>query len=440
MIQCTEEQRAPIDAVMQGKSIFLTGPGGTGKSFILETLYKEYKATGKQIAITALTGCAAILLGPHAKTLHSWAGIGLGKAPVAELAKAIAYNKYKKKNWIHTDCLVIDEVSMMTPQLLETLDELGRRLRRRPAEVFGGIQIVFVGDFFQLPPVSKDTLQYAFQSPVWHQTVQRSFQLKTIHRQSEAEFHVILQEARAGALSPESYAKLAARKGEAWKGQIIRPTLLFTRNNDVNTINTSHLGKLKTDTVVFQAKTIAPPSCAKEDIAYKVQKLDKDAPYEAELELKIGAQVMLLINLDPAERLVNGSRGVVKSFGSDGYPLVLFKSSPHPVRIPPHTWESDEDSKCVVKREQIPLRLAYALTIHKAQGASLDSALVDIGRATFEYGQAYVALSRVRSLSALYVYDIDPAAFRVHPAVRQFYDELAARDGIEEAPLAFIDD
>jgi ATP-dependent DNA helicase PIF1 len=440
MIQCTEEQRAPINAVLEGKSIFLTGPGGTGKSFILETLYREYRATGKQIAITAMTGCAAILLGSHAKTLHSWAGIGLGKAPVDELAKSIAYNKYKKKNWVHTDCLVIDEVSMLTPQLLETLDEIGRRIRRRPAEVFGGLQIVFVGDFFQLPPVSKDgILQYAFQSPIWYQTVQRSFELKTIHRQSEAEFHVILQEARNGTLSEESYAKLAARKGNTWKGQIIRPTLLFTRNNDVNTINTSHIGKLKTDTVIFKAKTIAPPSCSADDIAYKVQKLDKDAPYEAELELKVGAQVMLLTNMDPAERLVNGSRGVVKAFGPDGYPLVMFKSAPYPIRIPPHTWESDEDSKCVVKREQIPLRLAYALTIHKAQGASLDSALVDIGKATFEYGQAYVALSRVRNLGALYVYDIDPAAFRVHPAVKQFYEELGTRELIEEAPLAFLD-
>jgi len=440
MEQCTEEQREPIRAVLDGKSIFLTGPGGTGKSFLLAALYKEYKATGRQIAVTALTGCAAILLGPHAKTLHSWAGIGLGKGPVDTLVKDIQYNKYKKKNWIHTDCLVIDEVSMLTPQLLEVLDEIGRRIRRRPTESFGGIQVVFVGDFFQLPPVSKDgVLQYAFQSPVWYKTVQRSFELKTIHRQSEAEFHTILQEARNGTLSAESYAKLEARKGEAWKGQIIRPTLLFTRNNDVKQINVSNLAKLKRDTVVFTAKTIAPPSCPKDDVAYKVQKLDKDAPYEAELELKIGAQVMLLTNMDAAERLVNGSRGVVKGFAEDGYPLVQFKTSPHPVRIAPHTWESDEDSKCVVKREQIPLRLAYALTIHKAQGASLDSALVDIGKATFEYGQAYVALSRVRSLGALYVYDIDPAAFRVHPAVRQFYEELGTRELIEEPPLAFLD-
>lgn len=434
-MDCTKEQREVIDAVMGGSSIFLTGAGGTGKSFLLQTLYREYTATGKTMAVTAMTGCAALLLQPiPAKTLHSWAGIGLGNGPFSTLVDNIVKNGRKKKTWRETDCLVIDEVSMMTPALLETLERIGSIVRggRRGGKSgpFGGLQIVCIGDFYQLPPVGT-AISYVFESPMWNKVIQKSFELKTIHRQKDDVFQDILRQARIGELSPEAQAVLLERKTMSWKGQPIRPTLLFTRNVDVDEINQRHLEKLTGEMKTFEAETmtasgrldkfIGVTSGPSDEINTLVSKLDKDAPYSVVTHLKVGAQVMLLTNLDQERGLVNGSRGVIKGFTPDGFPLVKFLTTPEPIVIRHHTWTTERD----IGRKQIPLRLAYALTIHKAQGMSLDSALIDVGPSTFEYGQAYVALSRVRSLDALYIYDFDPKSFRVHPAVKAFYQDDA---------------
>ena len=433
MDQCTEEQREAIDAALVGQSIFLTGPGGTGKSFLLKVLYDEFNKTGKKMAVTAMTGCAALLLGPHAKTLHSWAGIGLGRDPADVIISAISKNGKKKKNWRDSDCLVIDEVSMLTPDILQLLDTVGRSVRKNRDILFGGLQIIFVGDFYQLPPVG-DVAKFAFQSDIWKATVKKTVCLTKIHRQSDPVFQKILLEARQGELTDESCEILMTRKGLKLKGLQIRPTLLFTRNADVNAINTKELMKLESDKKVYKVSTASERDhaeyCGKKDFEklqndkpddsdYRIQKLDKDASYVTELHLKVGAQVMYLKNNSSDDfALVNGSRGVVTALRDDGV-MVQFISGLYFVKH--HIWQSDD----YVFRKQIPLRLAYALTIHKAQGASLDSAMVDIGPATFEYGQAYVALSRVRSLEALYVYDLDKRAFKVHSAVKEFYNSTS---------------
>lgn len=424
-----KEQKAAFDAVVAGDSIFITGPGGTGKSYLLQTLHSNFKGlTGKSLATTALTGCAALLLGPWAKTLHSWAGIGIGRLPAESIAKTIVTDSRKKKRWQQTNCLVIDEVSMLTPNLLEYLDQVGRIVRKCD-KPFGGLQVVFVGDFYQLPPVSKenDGLTFAFQSPLWSTVISKTVQLTEIIRQKDPVFQHILNEARTGSLSPESYAILESRKTMEWKRQEIKPTLLFTKNQDVSAINDAQLGKLTGEEHVFRAETTRAPRLPAEVLKTIVDKLDKDAPYELELCIKEKSQVMLLTNQDPAAGLVNGSRGIVTGFGKDGYPLVKFLNGPAlSVRIPPAAWSSDSEKEGDgVTREQIPLRLAYALTIHKAQGASLDSALIDVGPSTFEYGQAYVALSRVRSMEALYIFEISQRAFRAHPTVKAFYASLS---------------
>ena len=435
-----EEQRRAFDAVMAGRSVFITGPGGTGKSFLLQTIYANYKGrTGSQIAITALTGCAALLLGPWAKTLHSWSGIGLGRGSAEAAARSIALDSHKRKRWRTTTCLVIDEVSMLTPYLLEYLDTVGRHVRKCPGSPFGGLQLVFVGDFYQLPPVVKDVAlvpgeaerTFAFESPLWNEIVKEVIILRTILRQADPVFQAILNEARVGALSPESYAALEARKTMEWKRREIKPSLLFTKNQDVNTINSTQLGKLTSEEKIFLAKSQVPPRMQKHVADFLIEKLDRDAPYEVELRLKERAQVMLLVNMDPAAGLVNGSRGIVTGFSPlDGMPMVKFLNGPPTaVRIEPAAWKTDGGSDDeVVVREQIPLRLAYALTIHKSQGASLDSALVDIGPSVFEYGQAYVAISRVRSLDSLYVFEIHPKAFKVHPAVKAFYEAVEKQE------------
>jgi ATP-dependent DNA helicase PIF1 len=416
------EQKEAFDAIRAGESVFLTGPGGTGKTFLIDHIRNNL--AGKTIAVTALTGCAALLLGSDAKTIFSWAGIGIGKDSREKYVDQLRMMKHLSKRWRETDILIIDEVSMMTPELLELLEYLGRTVRptyrSSPSPLpFGGLQVVLVGDFLQLPPVEKGEQQFAFESPVWNQVVKRTIHLKRIYRQTDTAFQTILDEARTANLSAASYKILESRMNLPWKDELIKPTLLFTRRAAVDAINNNSLAKLTGETQTYKCKTL-PVKCAPSEVAKIVEKMDRDANYVVDLSLKVGAQVMLLKNLEPELGLVNGSRGVVVSFQEfpPYLPKVQFKDCTRIIK--PEIWASNHEPP--IQREQIPLRLAYALTIHKAQGASLDSALVDIGDSTFEYGQAYVALSRVRSLEGLYVHDLSPAAFRAHPTVKAFYE------------------
>ncbi len=421
----------------------MTGPGGTGKSYLIAKLLETLSPTMK-IAITAMTGCAALLLGggagsvkgrARAKTLHSWAGIGLGKEPVGELVKRIKKSGRALKDWVTTDLLIVDEVSMLTADLLEKLDTIGQHVRgsSRP---FGGIQVVFMGDFFQLPPVVRGTGEdvgkhFAFTSPRWNTVIERTVHLTEIVRQSDPVFQDLLNAVRKGELSPGHLEILEARKGLPWKDKEIRPTLLFSRRAEVDTINGANLKALEGQRVTWKARTVIDadaPSKALNledgDIMRAIELMDREAAYEPELTLAVGAQVMLVTNLDMDSGLVNGSRGVVVKFVGpevSPYPVVRFLNGREQT-IMEAGWEVDGFKG--IKRTQVPLRLAYAVTIHKAQGATLDCALIDIGMRTFEYGQAYVALSRVRSLDSLYVWDVNPKAVKAHPRVSEFYAGL----------------
>lgn len=478
-----------MDALVAGKNVFLTGGGGTGKSYLLNVIHrhlptKRTNAVGLpwRISTTALTGCAAVLLGSHAKTVHSWAAIGLGKGTAEELAASIKSRK-KAKFWNQTDLLIIDEISMMSAELFEKLSRIGQIIRKN-ARPFGGIQLLLVGDFFQLPPVirdlsgSKATPIFAFQTPTWSSAVDITIELQTIHRQRDDAFRKILTEARRGDMTPESIAALKARCGLKWQHLKIRPTLLFPRRAEVDRINEANLAALTSTHYTYKAgfqtgvpnskvKSL-PPGAVRQiirsdevmtyydgliglnehdpDFLREVEYMDRDAVYAGEVTLAADAQVMLLVNLDVESGLVNGSRGVVVGFLPESRaPIVEFLNG-EKRPIYPHTWLIEEYSSAERKifRAQTPLRLAYAVTIHKSQGASLDSALIDIGKNTFEYGQAYVALSRVRSLEALYIHAFEPKAVQAHPLVRDFYgsaDYVAAAGAsvatvpVEEDPL-----
>lgn len=444
----TEQQLSVINHLLEGENLFLTGGGGVGKSYLLSIIYTEFPGLKKRmyaaknpgsvaklprIQMCAMTGCAALLLGHKAKTLHSWAGIGLGKGSVSELYVKIRRNQKAMRNWLCTDLLIIDEISMMTAELLDKLNEIGKKVRSNK-KPFGGIQVLLVGDFFQLPPVNKsdDVTMFAFESEAWKEIVTSSIELTEIQRQKDLVFQRVLKEARVGALTKDSCEILSSYQGRDWKEHKIRPTLLFPRRAEVDMINDSNLRALTGRRYTYKARLVydgkIPEGFSESDEGFQraLQMFDSDAAYSKELELMLNAQVMLIANTDPDSGLVNGSRGVVVGFcPSTELPIVEFLNG---VKKPvgTHTWPIEDYE--FISRAQVPLRLAYAVTIHKSQGATLDSALVDIGSGVFEYGQAYVALSRVRNLEALYVYDFDSTAFKAHPKVKAFYKNLKVKE------------
>jgi ATP-dependent DNA helicase PIF1 len=450
----TREQLAVIDHLLENESLFLTGGGGVGKSYLLSVIYTEFPGLKKRqiaaknpgsvaklprIQMCAMTGCAALLLGHKAKTLHSWAGIGLGKGSVSELYVKIRRNQKSMRNWLCTDLLIIDEISMMTAELLDKLNEIGKKVRSNK-KPFGGIQVLLVGDFYQLPPVNKgdEVTKFAFESEAWKELITSSVELNEIQRQKDEDFQRVLKEARKGALTKESCELLSKYQGRDWKENKIRPTLLFPRRAEVDMINDSNLRALTGRRYTYKARLVydgkIPEGFSESNEGFQkaLQMFDSDAAYSKELELMLNAQVMLIANTDPDSGLVNGSRGIVVGFcPSTELPIVEFLNG---VKKPvgTHTWPIEDYE--FVSRAQVPLRLAYAVTIHKSQGSTLDSALVDIGSGVFEFGQAYVALSRVRSLDALYVYDFEPTAFKAHSKVKEFYKNLKVKE-IEDCDL-----
>lgn len=447
----TNEQLSVINLLLQDENIFLTGGGGVGKSYLLSAIYTEFPGLKRRLSkkknpelvsklpriqMCALTGCAALLLGHKAKTLHSWAGIGLGKESTEELYVKISRNRKAKRNWLCTDLLIIDEISMMTAELFDKLNSLAKKIRSNK-KPFGGIQLLIVGDFFQLPPVTKGSdMQFAFESESWSTAITSSVELTIIQRQKDEAFQKILKEARTGALTKESVKVLTERQGREWKENKIRPTLLFPRRAEVDMINDTNLKALQGRKYTYKARLVhdgkAPAAFTETDEAFQktLAIYDSGASYSKELVLILGAQVMLIANTAPNEGLVNGSRGIITGFCSySELPVVEFVNGAKKI-IGAHTWPIEDYE--FVSRSQIPLQLAFAVTTHKIQGATLDSALVDIGSGIFEYGQAYVALSRVRSLEALYVHDFDKTAFRAHPKVKEFYSKLVTKTDCED--------
>ena len=426
--------------ISEKRNMLITGPGGTGKS----TLIKKLTECQDNLNVTALTGCAALLLDCRAKTLHSWAGIGLGKDTLAKNIEHIKKKPHLKKRWTTARTLVIDEVSMLTPDLFERLDDIGRAIRKEPNRPFGGIHLVLVGDFCQLPPIAKDSsgdeieTRFVFESERWNKTITTTVLLNKIWRQKDPVYQGILSEVRMGKLSPESETILRSRMNTNWQDELIRPTLLFSRNFDVDRVNEKNLNAIVEPVHANSAQVVfdntrwvseghdgPAPDKTSDIVEFAIRKLKIDAPCVEQLELRKGAQVMLLTNTDIEAGLVNGSRGIVVDFviGSR-LPIVKFKRG-DPRTIEQCIWWSHEMPH--VGLMQVPLRVAYAITIHKSQGASIDSAIVDIGKSTFEYGQAYVALSRVRSLEGLHVYALDPRRIKTHPRVLEFYQNLQGK-------------
>jgi ATP-dependent DNA helicase PIF1 len=432
----SHDQLFALDVFKSGENFYLGAGGGFGKSFLIEQFKKYAESIDKRISIAALTGVASILLGPEAKTINSWAGIGIGNAPVDTIINNIRtkgrYSSYVR--WKMTDILVIDEVSMMSCEMFELLDTIGRQIRGRgnKNKPFGGIQLVLCGDFCQLPPVVKSMDKsgplYIFESSIWPTIITQNVFLTTNHRQSDPVFAQLLDEVRFGILSPSSKEILKSRIGLDYSTLEIKPTFLHSRNVSVDEINNREMLKLGNEIITFHIQNATLDKTGNEncinyssrEILASVAAMDKNQQYVPELKLCVDAQVMLLVNLDITNGLANGSRGVIKSFSENGYPIVLFCNE-RVVEITPYTWYGEQIERTQIGRIQIPLKLAYAITIHKIQGSTLDCALINL-KNIFEDGQAYVALSRVRDLIGLYILDIDYSKIRASKKVVEFYN------------------
>lgn len=442
-MEFSEEQQLAFNKYVEGKNIFITGPGGTGKSALIKHIQRDAYNKGKYIQVTALTGCAAVLLECKAKTLHSWSGIGLGKGPIEQLIKKVLKNKHSKTLWKETNILVVDEVSMMSLKLFETLDAIGKSVRKN-SKPFGGLQLIFSGDFYQLPPVGDrddpDTSKFCFESEFWHLTFpkQEHIQLRKIFRQTDPVYQGILNQVREGRLKRSSNDALLHNVGrEIDQTATIRPTKLFPTRNKVDSINASEMCKLSGDEVEYKLKYHADLEMTPNErlirLNYSPEQIKTELEYlkgnlrcDENIRLKIGSQVMCIVNIEltNGEMLCNGSQGIVVRFSTmdKKQPVIRFNNG-YEMTMNYHIWPSENIPGVGVS--QLPLILAWALTIHKAQGATLDVAEIDAGSGIFECGQTYVALSRVKSLEGLYLTSFDARKIKINKKVQEFYQELA---------------
>lgn len=377
-------------------------------------VYKQNKIMG----ITSTTGISALLFG--GTTLHSFTGIGLGTSSVESIVKKIYTRPQLRKRWTDLEILIIDEISMLSPQLFDKLENIARRVRRND-EPFGGIQLILSGDFCQLPCINSD--DFCFESKTWGKCIDHTVYLTEIMRQKDREFQECLNNIRIGLLPEKTIKLLNSRLNVRLKNEFgIKPTKLYSTNYSVDYINNKELDKLaKKDPDFYEYNMefyVYPGTKNKEHI---IEKYKKSCNAPDNLQLCIGAQVMLLWNLDTDGGLVNGSRGVVTNFIND-VPVVKFLNGRELI-IEHHIWEMEENDKKVLRAIQIPLKLAYCLTIHRSQGCSLDYAEIDLSN-IFESGMAYVALSRVKSIKGLSIVGIDLDKIKAHPKAVEFYKSL----------------
>jgi ATP-dependent DNA helicase PIF1 len=408
-------QSLALEVLLSGESAFVTGPAGSGKTYLLNQFVRLAKHEGRHVSVTASTGIAATHLG--GTTIHSWSGIGVHDSLPNGFFERLS--KGRREIIEKTDVLVIDEISMLHDYRLDMVDEICRVVRKKPDEAFGGLQVVMSGDFFQLPPVNRRGQDvsggFVTNSTAWRELDPTVIYLMEQHRQEDAELLDILSSMRTGEIRRHHAEQLLERLGTGDEGEEL--TELHTTNVDVDTINARKLAELPGDTVRYMATHTGG--------ANYVENLTRSILAPQTLELKLGALVMAVRN-DQARRYANGSIGKVVAFepGSD-YPVVQFHNG-REVTMAPETWELRDGDKKRASITQIPLRLAWAITIHKSQGMTLDAARIDLRRAFVE-GMGYVALSRVRSLGKLHLHGINRMALETSAEAREIDEALRSR-------------
>ncbi len=412
------KQHEALSILQTGANVFLTGEPGSGKTHTVNAYVRWLREHAIEPAITASTGIAATHIG--GMTIHSWSGIGVRRDLDAYELDRISQNKTVLGRVGNAHVLIIDEVSMLSANVLSMVDAVCREVRRNQ-EPFGGLQVILVGDFFQLPPVvrgdepsgegnmfiqKRGKSSFAFTSPAWTALNPLVCYLSEQHRQEDAVFLEFLSAVRKGRVVESHKVLLRTRYSPTPKDGI---TQLYAHNANVNAINDVELGKIQ-----GEVRTYAMTS---RGAARLVESLKQSCLSPEVLSLKVGARVMFTKNDVETHRYANGTLGTVTGFQDEnGYPIVKTNDG-RTILVEPDEWRREDAGTVLAKIEQLPLRLAWAMTVHKSQGMSLDAAHMDLSQ-TFEYGQGYVALSRVRSLAGLSLAGLNARALEVHPEIR----------------------
>lgn len=437
MVKLTIEQSRAINEFNNGKNLFITGPAGTGKSFLIKQMTKICREKKLSVSVCALTGCAAVQLNCKAKTIHSWGGLGIMNLNDDAIIRKIQNKRNLKFRWIGCDVLIIDEVSMMSERMFNLLDKIGREIRMDINCPFGGIQVVMLGDFLQLPPVCKlnnfekdenPENNFCFESLNWNRFIEKEIILTEIHRQKDNNFKRILNDIRLGNIKEQDIELLKSRVNLTYTNPVnihIKPPKIFPRRNDVDLVNRQELKKYaKNDGLTCEYFVVNKYEGRNENISKKINKEIKfrmeNSIIEEKLILYVGVQVMCIVNLDLNNGICNGSIGIVT--GIKPYPRVKFINGVE-MLIKPYFWECEDYKDCGIK--QFPLVLAFAQTIHKMQGLTLEIAEIDVGNRIFECGQTYVALSRCKTLDGLYLKNFNPDKIKVNPKVVNFYKRIS---------------
>ncbi len=420
------DQKLALEILLSGESALLTGPAGSGKTYVLNQFIRLAKHEGKHVSVTATTGLAATHLG--GTTIHAWSGIGIHDYITEKFVDHLS--KGRREIIEKTDILIIDEISMLHDYRLDMVDMICRLVRSKPDVPFGGIQVVMSGDFFQLPPINRrDSAKeggFVVYSRGWQELDPTILYLSEQHRQEDEQLLEILNSLRGSDLRRRHAEQLLARVG--LDADTDNLTELHTVNIDVDRINAGRLAALEGDTVVYEATTTGS--------ANYVETLGRSVLAPEVLELKLGALVMAVRN-DTSRRYANGSIGQVVAFepGTD-YPVVQFRNG-REVTLLPETWELRDGDKKRASISQVPLRLAWAITVHKSQGMTLDAARIDLRKAFVE-GMGYVALSRVKSLDSLYLVGINQMALKVSEDASHIDEALRSRAAADTQKFAHL--
>ncbi len=433
-------QENALNILKTGASVFLTGEPGAGKTFTINKFIAYLRERGIEPAITASTGIAATHIG--GMTVHSWSGIGIKERLTKYDLDRISTNERVYRRLSKTHVLIIDEVSMLRAETLAMIDAVCRAIKQN-SQSFGGMQVILVGDFFQLPPVQKEILEevkqttflnmpkqtFAFESDAWRRLDPVVCYLSEQYRQDDPEFLDLLGAIRRSQIENKHLARIRSRIVTPGKLPV-NTTKLFSHNADVDEINLQMLAKITEPEQEFQMIASGPDAL--------VTTLKRGCLSPQILRLKKGAVVMCTKN-NSKEKFVNGTLGTVENFNPDtGYPLVR-KRSGKLISVKPMDWSVEENGKIKAKITQVPLRLAWAITVHKSQGMSMDAAVMDLSR-VFEYGQGYVALSRVRRLSGLHLVGINDRALEVHPAISKYDGILREQSSSAHATFSSLPD